>query len=642
MTRAGRPDTNADRELTRCVSSVPAQSFLMTAGAGSGKTTSLIKCLQKVLENHGKEMKLNRRKVACITYTDVAANEIWADVGKNDLVKVSTIHSFLWTLVQGLQKDIQNWVIHRIDQKITDLMNAASSFGPRVRSSTREKNQQDIDRYQYERTEIQNVHTFVYGKGSDYLKGILGHDDIIKMVPDLLFEKPLMRILLAQKFPFVFVDESQDTFENVVLALKSVEREHRDRFCLGFFGDPMQRIFPSGIGEIPAEPEWSIITKPENFRCPSSVLRIANAIRRTGDGLVQLGGRMVGEGDNRISLEGEAHIFVFPIDEHRDERILKVRDWIARKSNDQLWGRTATEGSIKLLVIVHRMAANRLGFGDLYSALNDKAPEKFKNGFLDGTAWPIRGFAQSIVPLVNSMDNENDFEVMRIIREYSPLLDRSRLNHIDVANVLQRVRASATRLQEMMSVGSTSTIREVLEHIHQSQIFDLDAKICAHLNLTVETEETTDVDEEDEEEANKEVVSMGAFLACHAYQVKSYCGYVNQASPFSTHQGVKGAEFERVLVILDDDEGRHNQFSYDKYFGLKPLSATDNTNAAEGLETSIDRTRRLFYVCCTRALKDLAVVLFTENVELACQRIALMEIFSNDEIHSLDDPDLQI
>ena len=27
------------------------------------------------------------------------------------------------------------------------------------------------------------------------------------------------------------------------------------------------------------------------------------------------------------------------------------------------------------------MAAKRLGFGDLYAALNDKAPDKFKNGF---------------------------------------------------------------------------------------------------------------------------------------------------------------------------------------------------------------------------------------------------------------------
>jgi DNA helicase-2/ATP-dependent DNA helicase PcrA len=54
-----------------------------------------------------------------------------------------------------------------------------------------------------------------------------------------------------------------------------------------------------------------------------------------------------------------------------------------------------------------------------------------------------------------------------------------------------------------------------------------------------------------------------------------------------------------------------------------------------GKETAIDRTRRLFYVCCTRALKDLAVVLFTqqENLELAKQQILSLGLFPEECIH---------
>lgn len=97
--RAQQKDTAADRELYSCLNSSPPRSFLMVAGAGSGKTTSLIKGLTETLYKHGERLKLRRQKVACITYTEIAVGEIWADVGNNPLVHVKTIHSFLWLLV---------------------------------------------------------------------------------------------------------------------------------------------------------------------------------------------------------------------------------------------------------------------------------------------------------------------------------------------------------------------------------------------------------------------------------------------------------------------------------------------------------------------------------------------------------------
>ena len=96
----------------------------------------------------------------------------------------------------------------------------------------------------------------------------------------------------------------------------------------------------------------------------------------------------------------------------------------------------------------------------------------------------------------------------------------------------------------------------------------------------------------------------------------------------------EGAEFERVLVVLDDDEGTHVQFSYDKYLGIKALSDRDEANRREGKETAVERTRRLFYVCCTRAMKDLIVVLFTGDIAVAKRQIALLGLFPEESIHS--------
>ena len=83
MRRADQPDTPADVALRACIAASQRQSFVMMAGAGSGKTTSLIKALAAVIQLHGPSLKKHRRRVACITYTDIAAGEIWDDVGNN-------------------------------------------------------------------------------------------------------------------------------------------------------------------------------------------------------------------------------------------------------------------------------------------------------------------------------------------------------------------------------------------------------------------------------------------------------------------------------------------------------------------------------------------------------------------------------
>lgn len=635
--RVNQPDTQADLTLRECLLGNPSKSFTMVAGAGSGKTTSLIKALKAIIESHGEKLRLRRQRVACITYTDIAAGEIWADVGNNPLVHVSTIHSFMWSLIRVFQADIKSWVASRIEEKLQELQVTVANFGRRVQQRTRDKTQRDIARYEQQRERIGSVPSFSYGTGSDYAKGILGHDDIIKMVPQLLLERPLLRTLLAQQYPYLLVDESQDTTTNVVEALKAVDQQNRASFCLGFFGDPMQSIYPVGVGVIAPEDGWAEITKPENFRCPATVLAVANSIRRPIGDLVQVRGRMT-EHDGRLeSVQGSAHIFVLPIDDRRDKRIGQVRAWVAQQNEDQIWHTDESGALVKVLVIVHRMAAKRLGFGDLYAALNDKAPEVFKNGFLDATAWPLRPFISFVLPLVDAVKKGREFEAMQILRNHSPLISRDRLGGVNVAERLAEIRTLTDRLGELMAVGSIATNVEILTLLHDSGLLTLDPRIVAYLNLAPPPALDQEAEDEDDgEDVSREIAAMEAFLACPAVQFWSYRTYVNEESPFSTQQGIKGAEFERVLVVLDDDEGTHVQFSYEKYLGIKPLSERDQANLREGRETSVERTRRLFYVCCTRPLQDLVVVLFTEDVGLAVRQVRALDIFPADSIHTLE------
>lgn len=628
--RANKPDTPADIELRNCLIAPEKSSFTMVAGAGSGKTTSLVKALATIISVHGETLKRNRQRVACITYTEIAASEIWADVGSNPLVHVSTIHSFLWMITRSFQKDIRAWVERRIDERIAELEAAAAAFGSRVQPRTREKNRRDVARYEASKELVRSVRSFNYGTGGNYPKGVLGHDDIIRMATDFLRERPLFRTLLGQQFPFVFVDESQDTQDIVVEALKAVARQAGTKFSLGFFGDPMQQIYPTGVGRITAENGWALINKEENFRCPTTVLAIANAIRRTGDDLIQGGGRAEEVDGERRPVEGTVRIFVLPADARRNEFMTAVRKLVAQENDDPAW-REGPDADVKLLVIVHRMAAARLGFADLYAAMNDKAPNAFRDGFLDASAWPLRPFETFVLPMAEATEAGREFEAMTLLRKHCPLLVKEALLGKSVSELLGRLRAATHHLRELMAEGVGATNRDVLALLRDQQLVTLDPRILAYLeevSPTLRQEEG----EDDNEDASREIAAMDAFLACPAEQFRGFRRYVQQQSPFSTQQGIKGAEFERVLVVLDDDEGTHVQFSYDKYFGVKEPSQRDLENIRDGKETAVDRTRRLFYVCCTRALTDLVVVYFSTEPAAAERQVRAAGIFPDDAI----------
>lgn len=640
--RANKPDTQADVDLRNCLGNVPPRSFIMKAGAGSGKTTSLIKGLSSAIRIHGDKLRKSRQRIACITYTEIAAGEIWRDVGSDPLVHVSTIHSFMWLLAKPFQNDIRVWVSARITEKIEVLEQKQATYGPRVQQRTKDKDTRDLARLHRQSGRIAAVKGFRYGTGSDYVKGILGHDDILRLVPYLIAERPLFRSLLASQFPFVFVDESQDTTTEVIEALKTVEREPGVTLCLGFFGDPMQRIYATGTGLVEAEPNsnWANIPKPENFRCSTKVLNLANAIRRDGDDLVQVPGQRLGPEGIMPTPEGSAHLFILPADDERNANLARVRDWMAARTGDNRWRLgDSDEEQIKLLVIVHQMAAKRLGFGELYTALNSKAPTAFKDGFLDGSAWPLSPCVKFLIPIAIAHTEGRQLEVMRLIRQYSPLLEKDTLAGANVAERLRALRELVASIAEGIAGNSNVTIGDLLKHVYTEGLLILDPRLASYLAPEATppakfTEEEDNDDDQEDDESDKEMASMDAFLACPAKQLLAYQTYISERSPFWTQQGIKGAEFDRVLVVLDDAESTHFQFSYEKYLGLKAPSETDQKHIDAGEETTMDRTRRLFYVCCTRALKDLAVVLFTDDPIHAETHIRQLNLFEDSSIHT--------
>ncbi|GAA0402472.1 hypothetical protein Acor_67830 [Acrocarpospora corrugata] len=83
--------------------------------------------------------------------------------------------------------------------------------------------------------------------------------------------------------------------------------------------------------------------------------------------------------------------------------------------------------------------------------------------------------------------------------------------------------------------------------------------------------------------------ALSAFMACDIHELPGYFNYVGDESSYSTQQGVKGTEFPNILVVLDDEEGTHSHFSYDKLFGLRGLSKADEAALQEGRDSVLER-----------------------------------------------------
>ncbi|MCR6736588.1 MAG: UvrD-helicase domain-containing protein [Afipia sp.] len=118
-------------------------------------------------------------------------------------------------------------------------------------------------------------------RGSNFLEGRIFHDDLLEIAHIMFASYPALSRLVAAKFPFIFVDEYQDTNQKVIEILLDHVIAAPTRPVIGFFGDKMQSIYSDGVGELRADykEKLILIQKEENYRCATSVIDVLNKIR---------------------------------------------------------------------------------------------------------------------------------------------------------------------------------------------------------------------------------------------------------------------------------------------------------------------------------------------------------------------------
>ncbi|TMX33475.1 ATP-dependent helicase [Vibrio rotiferianus] len=587
-----------DDDIYSCLNLDAPKSFFLFAGAGSGKTRSLVEVLKRFREHNVHRLRANAQQVAIITYTNAACDEIKRRLEFDPSFSVSTIHSFVWELIKPHPNDIREILRVSLQADIEKLEDAQR----RGRAGTKaaEDRPRQIASKQKRLDSLDRVQSFSYNpNGENVGRDSLNHTDVIGIAVELLISKPLLQRILIRKFPVLLVDESQDTKKDLIEALFVVQASHKEQFSMGLFGDVMQRIYFDGKEHLDQDlpDDWLKPKKEYNYRSPRRIVRLINKIREDVDHHIQLPAK---------DKEGFVRLFIADsrVETNKAEFEYSVCQEMAKITEDKLWIEDR-----KTLTLEHHMAAVRGGFSSFFDPLYKV--EKLKTSLLDGTHACITLFSERVLPLINSLEAGNQFAISRIINKYSPLISPELLQvSSSPREELAKAKRAVDSLYALWDGASDPSLHSILKEVHRSGLFPL-PEILAVIAARKEEKEYQESDAEND--LNPTIEAWDNALKAKFSELKEYVQYISDESEFGTHQGIKGLEFPRVMVILDDKEARGTTFSYGKLFGAEPLTSSDLRNQQEGRDTGIDRTKRLFYVTCSRAEESLAIIAYTDN-----------------------------
>lgn len=602
-------DDHVDREIESCFSASSPNNFFVFAGAGSGKTRSLINTLNFLDKEQGEKLLMKGKQIAVITYTNAACDEISRRLQYKSIFSVSTIHSFLWELIKNYQVDIKTWIMESVQKEIEELKQKQTKTS---RGKAGEKRAETIKKKTERLAKIRSIQKFSYNPNGDNVGyDSLSHSEVIKMSTEFIATEPTMQDILTSKYPILLIDESQDTKKELIDALLIVCEKYGEKFIVGMFGDTMQKIYNDGKDNLAKciPDNWVKPVKIMNHRSAKRIVTLANSIRSSVDDQKQQA--------RSDAEEGTVRLFITSKSNNKEYVEKRVAEMMVQDTGDIGWN---DEEDYKSLILEHHMAASRFGFSELYMPLSNS--KKFDTSLREGSIPELSILSKLVFPLLVAYQSGNDFEVAKIIRKNSPLLNKevfiTGLNN--QVELLRKAEEAVELLMKLWNDGKVPTCLEVLKSIRDTGLFKVGNRV---------DEVLTDYSQDE----NEKITALRTALSAPFYELERYALYVSDNTRFATHQGVKGLEFPRVMVILDDAQARGFLFSYEKLFGVKAQSDTDEKNAHDGKDTSITRTARLFYVACTRAKKSLAIVAYTENEEMVRDTALANGWFLENEIY---------
>lgn len=653
-------ENEIQEELYQCIDK--KESILFNSGAGAGKTYALKECLKYVIHKYGNELKYRNQKVICITYTNIATNEIKSRLGNTNIVLVSTIHERIWELIKSHQTELVKIHIENLAIKIKEIQEGISTkkeFEEFRKLSDKEKcvfkdvvlSCKDIyyENYDSKKEELQMVlkpylKDFFYmtdhiGNFKKMVKAIIdedkyltcigkikfnekqygkvlynalyntdqlhrmriSHDTLLEYAFTIINRYDLLKQMIIDKYPYIFIDEYQDTNEYVI-KIMNVLQEYSEKIghkvFIGYYGDSVQNIYDEGVGDkiTSLHKHLKEIDKEFNRRSTQEIIDIANNIRN--DRIIQRSIFEDCDGGTVKFYSGNAENIKAFVDKY-------VKQWEISK-----------EDPLNCFMLTNKTVAKYSGFeniynlfsrtpvyrGARYNQLNTELLSKdlSKLGEVPRCLFNILQFLVSIQDEKSPLKGMLPISVCKDINIQGLTDLVSALKEI-YGETLKETIESVTELYENDAVGN---LKKVID-----KVFDLEGISLAKFQAFLLRKLFQNITDSEIEEANiiiEEIllVSMEEYKLWYKYIIDETIGIVR----YHTYHGTKGLEFDNVVIIMENAFGRDKNF-FNYYFSNCEHPALDKIDIEK-----YNRVKNLLYVSVTRAIQNLRI-LYIDDVK---------------------------
>jgi DNA helicase-2/ATP-dependent DNA helicase PcrA len=597
-------------------------NFLLSGGAGSGKTYSLVQVIKQVINDNPTS------KIACMTYTNAAVKEIEERVDHKNL-NVSTIHDFLWDNIKYFQKELKLTIVNLANDenitkiKIADLDNVPNDF-------------------------FDNGEEPVKIEYKEHLRlkdGIISHDELL-VIADYMFDKySKLCDIVKDRYKFIFIDEYQDTHKEVIRIFLEHFIKSPKQSIIGFFGDAMQSIYDDGIGNIneykgDEKGKVKEVKKTQNRRNPQKIITLANQLRT--DGIIQIPSNDISAPNMKDGQVKEGKI-VFIYSTNGD--VSMVKQFLSKNHG---WNFEDTKET-KELNLTHNLIADKAGYCTLME-IYDKDPvlklkveilQKIKDNKNNITIEDHDTFDNVVdkfqlknkqrqlkksvllgdiqnAKLYNQLKDKLWSDVRKIYVDKSQLIDDKKQDEDDENkkgsqrdNLIKHLFKIQTNItlyvnkqyneflkitdyKRISSVEDKKTLKQNIE-----SLINVNDKTIEEVINDADKKRICLIDEKLEKFREEKEYIYNRVKNVKYSEFQKLYDFLEGKTPFSTQHKTKGTEFDNVLVILDN--GNWNKYNFENLF------------LGGGTQSVLERTQKIFYVCCTRAKENLAVFYYNPS-----------------------------
>ncbi|WP_280770061.1 UvrD-helicase domain-containing protein [Salipaludibacillus daqingensis] len=636
-----------------------SESFIFNAGAGSGKTYALIESLKYVIRNYERILKKHNQKVICITYTNVATREVKERLGNTDLVLVSTIHERVWELIRFYQKELVEIHTEKLREEIYSL-NQKLKFGEEYRKyqqldTTQKENFKKImienkdlfyQNYSVKAAPLKEVFHPLLKEYSDILRNVshfrkivstvykvenyykcykniksnekgyesveynsiynsdllhnmqISHDTLLDYGLKIIERYDLLKQIIVDKYPLIFIDEYQDTDQTVVSIMSYLEKYAKNighKSLIGYFGDTAQNIYDKGVGSKITEihSDLNYIIKEFNRRSTKEVIEVINKIRN--DEIEQRSIYDDCEGGSVKFYEGTQ---------------VDVREFINKYIEE--WDITE-KNQLHCLVLTNKTVAQYSGFENIYEAF--KETDKYKGlkynqlntELLSNDLYKLGEIPKllfNIIRLYNNLKNINT-PVIDILPRSNFFEDMKLEELKELVNTLNQVEGK-TLGEYIVSMSAIYNNNNNNNKYKKLVDWTLGFEGITHelfSNYLIERLFNNKSDD-DVEHANNTIEKL---LKINIDEYEVWYKFISEKQVekviYHTYHGTKGLEFDNVIIIMENAFGLNRN-----YFNHFFENIANSGDLEDRDKQKFEQTQNLLYVSCSRAIRNLRIL----------------------------------